>query len=330
MNRAELVKVIAEKMKTAGNTTTGSRAGRSEFAELLVEIIQPNHLSLDLFQAFLPVVTMNPGDQRVRKIRRGRYPVRTMVPGSKHLTDVLSNAEQYTYVFDRLIAGTSHSLWEIQSGEVGTVEQMRTELRQDLFDELVSKVFTLLGSVWTTANTPNNYIDATSGGVTATALDTMIENVLDQVGTVRAIVGSRKALLPVYKFAQFKEFVLGGTGNNPDRVAVPVTEAFNEFNNTRRVTTYTGIPLVELPNVYRNSLVPNTNSGFKQRLIATNRIVVVGDQAGEIALMGGTDYQDYTDPTTQPPNYVLHCWQAYGMIVDQPEGIGIIDVGNNG
>ena len=40
--------------------------------------------------------------------------------------------------------------------------------------------------------------------------------------------------------------------------------------------------------------------------------------------MDGFEYQDYTDPTTQPANYVLHGWQAYGMIIDDVEQIGII------
>ncbi len=324
MNRDELKRAVAEKAATAGIAPNQ----RSAFAELIMTVVEPNHLTLDLFHAFLPTRQFNTGDRIGKRVRRGRYPVRTMVPGSKHLHDVLSFQESQTYMFDRLIAGTSHNLWEIQSGEVGTTDQFRSELRADIFDELVSRVFTLLATVWNSTDTPNNFTDASSTGITATALDNAIENMLDYTGSVRAIIGSRRALLPVYEFAQFREFELSGT--NVDGIAFVNQEAFNEFTNSRRVTRYAGIPLIELPQVYRNSLSFTGSGGNvslrdpSQRMIPTDRVVLVGDQAGEIALMGGTEYQDYTDPTTQPPNYVLHAWQAYGLLVDDVEAIHVI------
>lgn len=321
MEREQLRKAIAEVAASAGTIQNKPSA----FADLVMTIVQPNHLSLDLFSAFMPTRSFNKGDQVGKRVRRGRYPVRHMVPGAKHLTDVLSFVESQTYMFDRLIAGTSHNLWEIQSGEVGTVEQFRSELRADIFDDLVSRVFTLLATVWNSTDTPNNYIDASSTGVTAVALDAMIETLLDYTGNVRAIVGSRRALMPIYSFAQFREFELTGTGT--DRLGVVVDSAFNEFTNSRRVTRYAGIPLIEVPQVYRNRLPAGATGGLRdanQRMIPTDRITVIGDQAGEIALMGGTEYQDYTDLTTQPPNYVLHAWQAWGIIVDDVEAIGVI------
>jgi hypothetical protein len=100
------VKALAEVVKTAGNDPMK----KSAFATVMMDVIQPNRLTLDLFSAFLPVVSLNPGDEIARKVTRGRYPVRTMVPGSKHLTDVTSFVDKYTFVFDRLIAGTSHNV----------------------------------------------------------------------------------------------------------------------------------------------------------------------------------------------------------------------------
>lgn len=320
LNAEQLKQAVAEKASTAGKAANL----RSAYADVIMSIVEPNHLTLDLFSAFMPTVTMKPGDRPGKTVRRGRYPVRTMVPGAKHLTDVTDFVEQMTYMFDRLIAGTSHSLWEIQNGEVGTVEQMRTDLRADIFDELVSRVFSLLTTVWTSSATPNNYVDASGTGVTATALDTVIETVLDHAGQVRSIVGSRRALLPLYTFAQFREFVL--TGSVTDR-GFGVTEAFNEFTNTNKVTTYKGIPVIELPQVYRNRFQANqtgTLRSVEQRMIPTDKILVIGNDVGKIALMGGTEYQDYTDPTTQPPNYVLHAWQAYGMLIEDVEGIAVI------
>ena len=323
MNRDELKRAVADVAATAGVAPSQ----RSAYADLIMTVVEPNHLSLDLFSAFLPTRQFNAGDRVGKRVRRGRYPIRTMVPGSKHLHDVLSFQESQTYMFDRLIAGTSHNLWEIQSGEVGTTEQFNRELRADLFDELVSRVFTLLATVWNSTDTPNNYTDASSTGITSTALDNAIENMFDYTGNVRAIIGSRRALLPVYTFAQFREFALSST--DPTRVAFPTT-AFNEFTGSKSVRQYYGIPLVEIPQVYRNRLSFTGSGGNTtlrsagDRMIPTDRVILVGDNAGEIALMGGTESQDYTDPTTQPPNYVLHVWQAYGLLVDDVEAISII------
>lgn len=319
-NSVEFKQAVAEVAKTAAE----ARGMRTAYADLVIDTVEPNHLSLDLFSQFLPTVQKNKGDQIGRRVRRGRYPIRTMVPGAKHLHDVLSYQEFYTMMFDRLIAGTSHSVWEINSGEVGTVDQMRTELRLDLFDEIVSKVFTLLSTAWSAVNTPNNYLDQSGTGVTQTGLDNMMETILNYSGQVRAIVGSRAALLPIYRFAQYREFVLTGTGT--DRAAFP-TAAFDEFTRTGRVATYLGVPVIELPQVYRNRLNANATSGLRnadQRMIPTDKILVIGGQAGQVVLMDGFEYQDYTDPTTQPANYVLHGWQAYGLVLDDVEQIGII------
>lgn len=320
MDREQLKKAVAEVAKTA----VDARGMRTAYSDLVIDVAQPNHLSLELFNAFMPVVQKNPGDQVGRRVRRGRYPVRTMTPGAKHLTDVLSYQEYISFMFDRLIAGTSHNVWEIQSGEVGTVDTMKAELRADLFDELVSKVFSLLTTAWTASATPSNYLDSSATGVTQTGLEAMMETVLNYSGQVRAIVGTRAALLPLYRFAQFREFTLTGTGT--DRAAFP-TAAFDEFLRTGRVASYLGTPVIELPQVYRNRLDAGSTSGIKgsaQRMIPTDKILVIGDQVGQVALMGTFEYQDYTDPSTQPANYVLHGWQAYGLLIDDVQSLGII------
>lgn len=71
MDKNKLRLALAEKVKTIS-----TQAGRSAFAELLIETIEPNHLSLDIFSLFLPTRQMNPGDTLVRKVRKGRYPAR--------------------------------------------------------------------------------------------------------------------------------------------------------------------------------------------------------------------------------------------------------------
>jgi hypothetical protein len=313
LSPTELKKVYAERAETIG------KSARSAYAETILELVNPNHLSLDVFSAFMPVEQLNPGDNLQRRVRKGKYKVRSMVPGSMHLTDKTTYQDQFVYMFDRLIAGTSHNLWEVQSGDIGTVENMRRELQADIIDEIVARVFTLLGTVWNSSDTPNNYVDASGTGITNTVLDTMIENVIDYAGGVRAIIGTRRALLPVYAFSLYKEFALGGT--NTDAVGFAITDKLNEWANTGRVSTYRGARIIELPNIRRNRL-----PGMDDLLLDTTKVIVVGNDPGKIALMGGFETQDYTDFRTQPANYVLHGWQAYSMFVDDPQQIGIIKV----
>lgn len=312
MDKIQLKKALAEVAKTAGI----DNSGKSAFAELVMEVLEPQHLSLQLFSAFMDVVTRNPGDELGRRVQRGRYPIQTMAPGADHNAHMTAYQEQMVRVFDRIITGFQDSLWNVRSGDVGTLEKIRADLKADLFDEVVARVFTLLTTVWNATDTPNNYTDASSTGITATVLDNMIENVLEFSPNVRAIVGARRALLPVYSFAQYKEFALSGT--NTDAVAFP-TAAFLEYTNSTKVSTYKGISLIEIPQVFRQKL-PN----IRDRMIPTDRVLVIGESVGEIEIMGGTEYQEAVDLNTQPGSYRLHAWQAFGMIIDNVEGIGVI------
>ena len=311
MDKEQLAKAIAEVAKSAG----GLSSGRSAFAELIMEVIEPNHVSLDIFNAFLPTVQRKIGEERGRRVKRGNYPVQTMAPGATHLAHQTSFEDQSAFTFERIITGATANVWEISNGEMPSIDRLRTDLKSDLFDEIVSRVFRLLTTVWNATDTPTNYTDASSTGITVTVLDNMIENVIDFSGGIRAIIGPRKALLPIYKFAQYREFTLGGT---TDRAAFP-TDQFLEFMRTNIVRTYLGYPLVEIPQVYRNRL-----PGMRDRLIPTDKVVVVGDEAGEISLYGGTEYQDHTDFRTEPANYVIKAWQAFGMFIDDVEAIGVI------
>ena len=144
----------------------------------------------------------------------------------------------------------------------------------------------------------------------------MLENVMYTAGTVKAIIGTRKALLPMYKFSGFREYAYAD-GNG--RIAYPINERLMEYLNTSRVAVYMGVPIIELPQVFRQRL-PN----LREPLIPDDKVIIVGADAGEILLYGGTEYYESTDATIQPPDLVLQSWMQYGMVVDMPENIGVI------
>lgn len=319
MNRDELSKALASVAKDAGN----SPDGRSAFAELIVETIQPNRLTLDLFSAYLPTRQLNVGDSLLKRTSTYGLPVRTMVPGTNHLADqVLPGREVLTYAIDYIIAKVRYSLWEIQRGEIMTLDQLRAEMQASLIDNLVARLQNLVGTVWTAVNTPSNYTTV-STEVSETALVNMMETVLEQAGNIRAIVGTRNALLPVYKFAglyeQVKMISSPTTDSSPNVIAIP--SILEEWRRTGRITSFRGAPLIELPQVYKR-----TYDAYDQKLIDDTKILVIGDNAGEAILYGGTEFQDNTERQTEPPEYTMAMWRGFGCIIDHPERVGVIKI----
>lgn len=307
MNDTELKRAIAE----AASVKDGDR--RPALAEMIVKMVEPNHVTLDIFKSFLPVKNLKVGDNILTKVQRGRYPVRQMVPGSQHLADQVYTKDQVAFVFDRLIAGATANLWELESGDIGSAADMRAALKADLTDALVARIFNLLVTAWNSTDTPSNFTDASSGGITATVLDTMIEEIIERAGSVKAIFGSRRALYPIYQFATSVPVAVGSAGT-----AIP-TDRFTEFYNNNILTTYKGIPIIQLSQTFKRSL-----PDVREKMIDTSRIVVVGEDAGKIAMLGGWETQDYTDYRTQPATYNIHGWQSWAMILDQVDRIGVI------
>jgi hypothetical protein len=218
---------------------------------------------------------------------------------------------------DKLITGCIMPWQEIQRGELGTLDQIRTELRLDLFDEVISRTFNLFTSVWSTTNTPSNFTNAVSTGLTATNLDNAMENVIERSGSVRAIIGTRRSLLPLYGFASYREFLLSDSST---RVAPYMEEVLLERYRTGKIGTYNGALIVEIPQVLEKRL-PNMD----RKLVRDDVVVVVGENPGSVVLFGETQTQDHIDTTKQPPDYVLHNWQEFAFMIDNPEGIHIIE-----
>jgi hypothetical protein len=190
-----------EKIRESIASLMKDRGQREKLAQLLVEYIQPHHLTVDFISLLLNSRAMNVGDVLVKKVRKG-IKVRTLVPGSIHLKNEITVTERLNWILDGADVGINANQWELDSGELGTVQSMRTEMEAKLRDYYLGKVFTLLSSVWTVGNTPDNYV---AGGSTIT--NTVLEAAIDQVnatgGGVKAVIGSRAAMTPITKFAAF-------------------------------------------------------------------------------------------------------------------------------
>jgi len=312
MNRDELKLAVAEAAKTIAVTP-----GKSAYAELITELVQPNHLTYDILRDVFPVERRNPGDYMTRRIRKGKFRARTMVPGTQHLTDAVIYNNQFAYLFDRLICGTSANLMEVRRGELGTLDDIQRELKADLVDEVVSKMFNLLTTVWSATNTPSNYTNATSTGLTATVLDAAMENVIEKSGDIKAILGTRRALLNLFGFAGYKEFVLS---DGTTRVALRMEEVLLERYKTGKISSYNGTPVVILPQIQENRLPL-----IDRKLIRDDVVLVIGNDPGNLVLFGDVEDQEHTDTSKQPADYAYWAWQAYGLLVDRPEQIHVIE-----
>jgi len=315
MNQEQL-KALASIMREV-HTPAGAQA----LAALIYETVQPNRLSLDVFNTFLPTRQLQPGDVLVKKLNTyGGVKARTMVPGTNHLADQMTfPQENYTYQIDWIIAKVRYSIWELQRAELWSLDDLRREMASTLIDELVARVFRLINTTWTASNTPNNYLSTSA--ITETALENMVEHILLKAGSVRAIVGTRATLLPIYKFNGIFEHKTLSDSTTSDPNAFAVNSILEQWKRTGRLTDFRGIPLVELPQIYKR-----TADGYNTPLLPENQIQVIGDNAGEIILYGDVTTQEYTDAKTEPPEYSLAMWRGFGMVIDQPESVGIINI----
>ena len=317
ITKEELKQAVASAAQEIG-TSPGLK---SSFSELIVETIEPNRLTLDFFSAFMPVRQLNVGDSLMKRVRNRGFPVRTLVPGTQHLADQFGPPREImTYAIDYLIAKTAYNFWELRRAELGTIEDFRRRMEDAIIDKLVERVFTLIGSTWTAVNTPNNYVTVSSA-ITETVLEDMIETILEEAGQVKAIVGTRKALLPIYKFAGVTEWTISDGTSPTNTTPLVIQKNFDQWHNTGRVTSFRGVQLIELPQVYERTI-----DNYDKKLIKEDEIHVIGDNAGEIILYGGIESQEHTNTAVEPPEYTLAIWRGYSMMIDAPENIGIIKI----
>ena len=282
------------------------KSQRDALAALIVEYIDPKHVTEDVVGLFLNTRSLKPGDSLVKKVRRG-IDVRTLVPGSIHLASEITVDDRVTYMLDGADIRVKANLWELESGEIGTVESIRREMEAKLKDYYVSRVYSALANVWSAANTPNNFTAVTT--LTSTALKDAIDWINYRVGGVRAVVGTRRGLAPI---TQFGGFHTDGT------TTVANDEWISEIYRTGFVGSWYGANIVALDQVWDNPVDNNA-------LLENRYVVVVGDNVGEFITYGDPKWKQWENMEPTPPELNLEVYQQFGLIVDKAEGIYVID-----
>ena len=279
---------------------------REALAQLIVEYVDVNHIPADMMNLLLPSRSLNPGDALVKKVRKG-IKVNTLVPGRIHLASEITVSDRINYVLDGADVKVTFNEWELASGNLGSVEEIRGEMNAKLRDYYLGKVFTALSTIWTVGNTPANFTNV-GGALTATALENAIDKINQNTSGVKAVVGTRAALAPITKFGAFY---------NDGTTFAAVPENLKEIMATGWLGKYYGAPIIALDQVYDNPMDYNA-------LIPTDKVLVIGENVGEFITYGEVRTKEWTDMQPTPPQWYLELYQQFGMIIDRADGIFVL------
>ena len=280
---------------------------REALAQLIVEYVQPGHIGVDFVGLLMNSRRLNPGDALVKKVRKG-IQVRTLVPGAIHLASEVTVSDRINYILDGADVKVTANEWELESGELGTLADIRTEMLAKLRDNYIGRVFTALTTVWTAVNTPNNFVNV-GGALNATVLKNAIDRINQTTGGVRAVVGTRAALTPVTTFGA------GYTDGAGTSQVVP--ENIREIMQTGWLGRYYGASLLAVEQNYDNPEDYNA-------LIPTDKVLVIGENVGEFITYGDIKSKQWSDMNPTPPQWYLELYQQFGLIVDRADGIYVV------
>lgn len=284
------------------------RTKRDALSQLLVEYVQPNHVTPDFVSMLLNSRSLQPGDALVKKVRKG-IRVWTLVPGSIPLSSEITTTERMNYTLDGSIVKVGWNQWDMENGEIGTVESIRSEMLAKLKDHFQNKVFTALSTIWSPVNTPSNYLSV-GGALTSGALKTAIDYVTTNVGPVRAVVGLRSLLQPITTF--------GGFWADPAAALHRLDPQLQEIMQTGWLGRWYGAPIIALDQVYNN---PDDY----QPMLPTDKVLVISQNVGEFITYGDVKSQTYDDNVPVPPYTFMSLYQQYSLMIDNARGIYVFD-----
>lgn len=279
---------------------------RGALAEMITEYVEPDHILTDYIGMLLNTRALKPGDSLIKKVRKG-IKVFSFVPGSIPMRSEITVSERMNYVLDNAIVSVNANTLELESGELGTVESIRSEMDAKMRDYYINKIFTALTSIWTIANTPDNYTSV-GGSITATALEDGINVINRTTSGVKAIVGTRKALTPVMKFASWSQ--------NGSTLAASDAR-LEQYLRTGLLGEYLGAPLVVVNQQWNN---PEDYTA----LIPDDKVLIIGEKAGEFITFGPARPQEFTDMRVVPPQWNYSIWTQFGMIIDNAMGLYVL------
>ena len=288
--------------------TLAKQEKKQALAEVITEWLNPGHLTLELANLMLDAKSLNAGDSLLFKTRKG-LKVRTLVPGQIPLRDEITVSERIAYVLDMADIAVNANLWDLESGELGTVAEIKSEMAAKFRDFYVNKLFTALSDSWNAVDTADNYADC-SGSLSFTALKAMIDTINQTTAGAKVIVGTRAALTPITTFAGF--WTNGSTTS-------PVDSVLEEIMRTGWLGTFYGVRVLALDQIYDNPISYTA-------MLPTDKVLVIGQNVGSFITYGPMNTKEYIDQRPTPPEWIYELYQQFGMIIHNMSGIGVLAV----
>lgn len=291
---------------------------REALAQILVEFIEPSHLTNEFVSSMLGTRSLEAGDLLVKKVRKG-IEVRTLVPGAVHLSSEITISDRINFVLDGADVKVTYNEWELERGEIGTVDSITSEMRAKLRDYFVTKVFTALSTVWSAGNTPDNYgtvgtSDWVAGNATAeAAVRGAIDYINQTTPGAKIVIGSKEAMTPTTLYSSF------WPSNEGTSVAHTADELIMRVFESGWLGKYYGVPHVAIPQVWDNIEDFNT-------LVPTNIVLIIGEDAGEFITYGDVKTKQWSDMNPTPPQWMLEIYQQFGLIIDNARGIYVLEI----
>jgi len=287
-----------------------AKTDREALAAMIIEYVNPNHIAVDYVSMLLNTRSLNPGDQLFKRLRSG-IEVRTLYPGAIHLASEVTVQDRAWYHLSGIDVKVHANEWDIESGQIGSLADIQAEMRAKIQDYYINLVITALGSLWTAANTPNNFVNV-GGNLTAAVLETAIDWINYRVGAVKAVVGVRRLMSPITKFAQYTPY-----NPSPTSWGVGVPSAIEEVRRTGFVGTYYGATIIGLDQSWDDPVNNNTQ-------LPEDKVLVIGDNVGEFITYGEIKSKQWTNWDPTPPVFQMELYQQYGMIIDKQQGVYVI------
>jgi hypothetical protein len=297
---------MEKKVQEALASMMKDRNQRDALAEIITEYVQPNHLTDEFVRGLLPVRRLKPGDSLVKKVRKG-IEVRTLVPGSVHLASEITVSERMNYTLDGADVKVTYNTWEMERGEIGTVQSIRAEMAAKLRDFYINKIFTTLSTVWNATNTPNNYTSV-GGNINATVLEAAINYINQNTSKAKVIVGSRAAVTPITKFGAFWT---DGTNVGYD------PQDMQTIRQSGWLGKYYGVPVLAVDQI-------RDNPEDWTALIPTDKVLIIGENVGEFILFGDVKGRMWDDMNPTPPQTMIEIYQQFGLMLDNAQGIYVL------
>lgn len=286
---------------------------REAVAEFIVEWVNPNHITVDIIGQILNSRALKLGDQLVKKVRKG-IEVRVLVPGAVHLASEITVSDRINWVLSGADIRVHASEWDLENGDIGSVQEIRTEMQAKLRDYYINAVFNALATLWNETNTPLFYSEVATQ-ISAAALKDMIDTINYYSGGVKAILGTRYALTPMTEFAGFAPWT-----DAPNVWGVGIPSALEEIRQTGMVGVYRGVhSIIALDQIWDNPEDYNA-------LLPNDIILVIGNNAGDFITYGDVRWKQWSNMEPTPPLWNLELYQQWGLIVDRIQNIGIIKI----